>query len=75
MRFATIGIGTGNIGIGNTSTLATLATFPATSNGGDFAILPASDKQEKEQSAAETDRAPSRLLARQVVPVNRSCKS
>ena len=46
MRFATIGIGTGNIGIGNTSTLA---TFPATSNGGDFVILPASEKQKKKQ--------------------------
>ena len=58
MRFATIGIGTGNIGIGNTSTLATLATFPATSNGGDFVILPASEKQEKKQAETETGRDP-----------------
>ena len=57
---------TGNIGIGNTSTLA---TFPATPNHADFAILPASGKQEKKQAETETDRDPSRHLARQVVPV------
>ena len=32
-----------------------IGNIPATPNGGDFAILPASDKQEKEPSEAETD--------------------